>query len=155
MSATTRRVVTGVDDDGTSHVVEDGPAPVEGGFVQLWETDGPLQQPLPDGPLADSIEPAPGGTWWRLVSIPPVEKLKAGLASWNTPGIDRDGFHTTATVDYITVLDGDVTLVLDRDHVDLHPGDCVIQRGTRHAWHNFGDRPVHMMSVMLSARAPG
>jgi len=45
--------------------------------------------------------------------------------------------------------------VLDRDQVDLHPGDCVIQRGTRHAWHNFGDRPVHMMSVMLSARAPG
>lgn len=82
MSATTRRVVTGVDDDGTSHVVEDGPAPVEGGNVSLWETDGPLQQPLPDGPLADSI-------------------------------------------------------------------------GTRHAWHNFGDRPVHMMSVMLSARAPG
>jgi quercetin dioxygenase-like cupin family protein len=155
MGTTTRRVVTGVDADGKSQVVEDGPAPVEGGTVELWATDGPLVEPLPDGPLAVSIEPPPGGTWWRLVSIPPVEQLKAGLASWDIPGIDRDGFHTTATVDYITVLDGDVTLVLDRDHIDLHAGDCVIQHGSRHAWHNHGDRPVHMMAVMLSARAPG
>ena len=66
--------------------------------------------------------------------------------------MDPDGFHTTASVDYVVVLDGDVTLQLDRGSVDLHTGDCVIQRATRHAWHNRTDRPTRMMVVMVSSR---
>jgi mannose-6-phosphate isomerase-like protein (cupin superfamily) len=154
MGATARRVVTGVDDEGRSCVVSDGPAPVAGGFVELWATDGPVEQPLPPGALAEAIEPPPGGTWWRLFTIPPVAEMRERLAGATVPGIDRDGFHTTATVDYVTVLEGEVTLVLDRAQIALRAGDCVIQRGTRHAWRNHGDVPVRMMAMMLSARAP-
>jgi mannose-6-phosphate isomerase-like protein (cupin superfamily) len=52
------------------------------------------------------------------------------------------------------VLEGDITLELDTGEVDLHPGDCVVQRGTRHAWRNRADQPVRMVAVMLS-RYPG
>lgn len=153
MGATTRRVVTGVDGEGRSFVVSDGPAPFEGGFVQLWATDGPLEEPLPAGELAEALEPPPGGTWWRLFTIPPAGEMDARLAQSSVPGIDRDGFHTTATVDYVSVLDGDVTLVLERGSVDLHRGDCVVQRGTRHAWRNRSEHPARMMAIMVSARA--
>jgi len=36
--------------------------------------------------------------------------------------------------------------------VQLKPGDCIVQRGTRHAWRNRSDGPVKMMAVMVSAR---
>ena len=152
MVAATRRVVTGIDGDGRSYVVSDGPAPLEGGFAQLWSTDGPLHEPLPAGPLAEALEPSPGGSWWRTFAIPPDAQMRERLAGSGMAGIDREGFHTTATVDYVAVLEGDVTLVLDTDAVELHAGDCVVQRGTRHAWHNHGERPARMMAVMLSAR---
>jgi mannose-6-phosphate isomerase-like protein (cupin superfamily) len=149
---TVRRVVTGIDDEGRSYVARDDPAPFMGGFFELWATDGPVPEPMPAGPVVTGLEPPPGGTWWRVFSIPPESQLKERIAAGALPGMDPDGFHTTASVDYVVVLDGDVTLQLDRGSVDLHTGDCVIQRATRHAWHNRTDRPTRMMVVMVSSR---
>jgi uncharacterized cupin superfamily protein len=67
-------------------------------------------------------------------------------------GIQADGFHTTQTVDYVMVLEGEIALELDTGEVTLRPGDCVVQRGTRHAWRNRSGKPVKMMAVMLSTR---
>ncbi len=47
----------------------------------------------------------------------------------------------TQTVDLCLVLDGEVTLVLDKEEVHLKAGDTVVQRGTNHAWSNHSDRP--------------
>jgi mannose-6-phosphate isomerase-like protein (cupin superfamily) len=146
-----RRIVTGIDDDGRSYIESDEPAPFEGGFFRLWATDGPVPEPLPSGPLATGLEPPPGGTWWRMFSIPPESEIRERLAAAAVPGMDSDGFHTTASVDYVFVVDGDVTLQLDRGSVDLHTGDCLIQRATRHAWHNRTDRPAKMLVVMVSS----
>ena len=33
--------------------------------------------------------------------------------------------------------------------VVLHPGDCVVQRATNHAWHNYNDTPVRLLAVLL------
>ncbi|MDE5082914.1 MAG: hypothetical protein O4859_17300 [Trichodesmium sp. St18_bin1] len=46
--------------------------------------------------------------------------------------------HKTKTIDYIILLKGDVTLLLDDDQVQLKPFDVVVQRGTNHAWVNNG-----------------
>jgi hypothetical protein len=43
-----------------------------------------------------------------------------------------------------------VSLQLDDGEVALCAGDCVVQRGTRHAWRNRSGRPVRMAAVMLS-----
>ncbi|MBV8949515.1 MAG: cupin domain-containing protein [Actinobacteria bacterium] len=145
-----RRVVTGIDDEGKSYIARDEPAPFAGGFFELWSTDGPVPEPLPQGDLVTGLEPPPGGTWWRVFSLPPEAEMKGRLAG-AVPGIDPDGFHTTASVDYVLVLDGDITLKLDRGSVDLHTGDCVVQRATRHAWANQSDRPTRMMVVMVSS----
>jgi hypothetical protein len=45
------------------------------------------------------------------------------------PGIDENGFHTTRTIDFDDVIDGEPIVVLDEGPVQLHKGDCVIQRG--------------------------
>jgi len=47
----------------------------------------------------------------------------------------------TRTLDFCLVLEGEITLVLDTDEVDLKAGDTVVQRGTNHAWSNRSNRP--------------
>jgi quercetin dioxygenase-like cupin family protein len=61
------------------------------------------------------------------------------------------GMHRTATVDYIVLLTGRVTLLLDDDEIDLEPFDVVVQRGTNHAWVNRGNIPALLLTVMIDA----
>ncbi len=48
--------------------------------------------------------------------------------------------HRTQTVDYGIVLEGELTLVVDRGETTIRAGDIVIQRGTNHAWENRSDK---------------
>jgi quercetin dioxygenase-like cupin family protein len=59
--------------------------------------------------------------------------------------------HKTATIDYVVLLSGKVTLLLDEDERDLEPFDVVVQRGTNHAWINRGKTPALLMAVMIDA----
>jgi uncharacterized cupin superfamily protein len=81
--------------------------------------------------------------------------MRESMARSTIEGIESDGFHTTQTIDYVMVLEGEIALELDDGEVQLKPGDCVVQRGTRHAWRNRSDGPVKMMAVMVSTRDAG
>lgn len=59
--------------------------------------------------------------------------------------------HTTPTIDYGIVLSGSICLELDEGEVELNAGDVVVQRGTRHAWHNRGDAPCTVAFVLISS----
>jgi Uncharacterized conserved protein, contains double-stranded beta-helix domain len=59
--------------------------------------------------------------------------------------------HKTKTIDYIILLDGDVTLLLDEDEVRLKPFNVVVQRGTNHAWVNNGDKPALLIAVLIDS----
>lgn len=146
-----RRVVTGTDESGRSYVLSDGAPGSVAGFAELWQSAG--GDPLAGAPGADgppvSLEPAPGGSSWRVFDLPPDEVVAAYLASQNVPEVEASGFHRTDTLDYVMILDGAVTLELDRGAVTLGPGDCVVQRATRHAWRNRSGRPVKMAVVMI------
>jgi quercetin dioxygenase-like cupin family protein len=61
--------------------------------------------------------------------------------------------HRTGTVDYIIVLEGEVTLLLDEDEVDLKPFDVVIQRGTNHAWISKDGQRALLAAVLVDAEA--
>ena len=98
-----------------------------------------------------SLALPPGGSVFRIVSLPPDAVMRAALAASSVPGMHTDGFHRTDTVDYVFILDGDVTLELDDESVVLHPGDCVVQRNTNHAWRNHGDGPIRLLAVMVAA----
>jgi quercetin dioxygenase-like cupin family protein len=43
--------------------------------------------------------------------------------------------HATPTVDYVTVVEGELELVVrGAEPVRLRAGDCVLQRGAMHSW---------------------
>ena len=60
--------------------------------------------------------------------------------------------HTTSSIDYVVVLKGRVTLLLDADEVELSPFEVVVQRGTNHYWLNYGAEPAFLLGVLLDAR---
>jgi quercetin dioxygenase-like cupin family protein len=59
--------------------------------------------------------------------------------------------HQTKTIDYIILLEGDVTLLLDEDEVQLKPFNVVVQRGTNHAWVNNGTEPALLIAVLIDS----
>ena len=154
-----RRVVTGIDDDGRSVFFSDGPAFGGDQWAEVWLTDPALGidavvDPR-DGPMA--LEPPRGGAAWRIFEVPPDDVMRAQISSavGVIEGMEADGFHTTRTIDFVLVLRGEISLELDDGEVLLGPGDCVVQRATRHAWRNRSGNPVRMMAVMLSTQEPG
>jgi quercetin dioxygenase-like cupin family protein len=61
--------------------------------------------------------------------------------------------HTTPTVDYILLLSGRISLLLDEgEPIELQPLDAVVQRRTNHFWVNTGREPALLMCVMVGDR---
>lgn len=177
-SALPRRVVTGIR-DGKSVILSDGSAPnthrhlATPGLMSavLWTTAAVPQLPLSEhepAPAGVPVLPQPGATTLLIVSFPPdavmadprfdpdaagAEYLEhlPGLAETFEP--QRPGMHTTDSIDYDIVLDGEIWLELD-DGVQtrLSAGDIAVQCGTRHAWRNKSDRSTTMAFVLIGAR---
>jgi quercetin dioxygenase-like cupin family protein len=138
-----RRVVVGPGADGRSAIVADGRARVsvamgdDAGIVDLWHTCGPLTAVVQGGdgrPDAWDLEPG-DSIAWRFVQLSPSPAAH---------------MHRTQTIDLDVVLDGELELVLPgQPLVRLRPGDCIVQRGTVHAWRNTGDRPAQLLALMI------
>jgi len=62
------------------------------------------------------------------------------------------GMHRTHTLDYCVVLSGEIYAVLDEGEVVLRAGDCLVQRGTRHAWSNRSEEPCVVAFVLVAAK---
>ena len=60
--------------------------------------------------------------------------------------------HRTPTIDYVVLLSGKLTLMLDEGEVEIGPGDVVVQRGTAHSWINRGEEPARTLSITINAR---
>jgi quercetin dioxygenase-like cupin family protein len=146
---TSRRIVTGVDRAGRSNVVTDGPAPTSW-CTELWATSADQPLGLDPAEIKPTLMPPTKGTRWRVVDIPPDSTVRQAARPSAVEGVREDGWHTTDTVDYVFILEGDITLELDDAKVELHPGDCVVQRATNHRWRNHGTRPARMVAVMIS-----
>jgi mannose-6-phosphate isomerase-like protein (cupin superfamily) len=167
-----RRVVTTRGADGRSRVLLDVPGRQFGTLHELWMTDGddaPLSQDPDDAVLRPfRISPTPGGSVFRFVAIEP-ESQSHGLtdearraqvrAAFAAVGSEdalvetsrHPAMHQTPTIDYIIVLAGRLSMLLDEGEVELGPHDVVVQRGTNHAWVNRGDTPALLAAVLISA----
>ncbi|MBR0706243.1 cupin domain-containing protein [Bradyrhizobium liaoningense] len=175
-----RRVVTAKNTAGKSVVVSDGPSPRETIFTHtpgfaaapIWMNAAMPSLSAGHDPMSvpgTSLLPGPGGTTFIVVTFPPdsvmmspdFDPAKAGAEHLSaTPGIaetfepDHPGMHTTPTVDYAVVLDGEIWLELDDGAtVHLKQRDTVVQQGARHGWRNKGDRPATLAFVLVGAAA--
>jgi Cupin domain len=169
-----RRVVTGHDAKGRSVISSDGPSPhiltlpgrPDFALTNLWVTDtSPVSN---DGTADDAarpvvLEPPAGGSIFRVVEFPP-EKAPGGFdrkAAFAAMGADHamdpdasrhPGMHKTATVDYAIVLSGEIWALMDEGETLLKAGDCLVQRGTNHAWSNRSDQPCLVAFILINAR---
>jgi mannose-6-phosphate isomerase-like protein (cupin superfamily) len=163
---TVRRIVTGVNDQGRSIIVSDGPAlnitRLSGaalGAHVLWATGEAA---------AEGEEPAPpghsfgfhsnGGSILRVVDFPPDEEYEIDtLTKFLDENDVRDKakprhfwFHKTESLDYAIVLEGEIHALLDDDETVMKAGDILIQRATNHSWSNRSDKTCRMAFVLLS-----
>jgi mannose-6-phosphate isomerase-like protein (cupin superfamily) len=175
-----RRVVTGHDDTGNAIVVSDTPPPLEqlvggpGGptFIEIWNTrqtpaliDRQAEEPTE---AALVLAPPKGGTRLRVIEFPPegdavrnltesqaaekFSEMGGAEAARSQAGAPHPLMHRTQTVDYGIVLEGEITLVLDKGETTIRAGDIVIQRGTNHAWANRSGKNCRMAFVLIDGQ---
>ena len=169
-----RRIVTGHNSDGKSVIKIDGPPTRSigedvGGLFEIWNTDGGLIDTTDSIDRADTdivLSPPENGSKFRYFQINPTPEgvpmemmqeiaadafEKIGAAHHRIDTSKHPAMHKTDTIDYIILLEGDVTLILDEEEVRLKPHDVVVQRGTNHAWVNNGDEPALLIAVLIDS----
>lgn len=176
-----RRIVTG-HSGGKAVVVSDGAPPKTyvssaspgSASALLWATTSPVTVPHERGePISgdSTYIPPVGETRLMVISLAPDsaamspdfdpmafgQELMEHMPDLATAfELDSPGMHTTDTVDYSIVLEGEVWLeVDDGEQVRVKQGDVVVQNGTRHAWRNKTDKPARLAVVMAGAQRNG
>lgn len=61
--------------------------------------------------------------------------------------------HVTESLDVVTVVSGELHMVLETGEVLLNQGDCVVMKGGSHSWSNKTDTPAVLCSVIMSSVA--
>jgi hypothetical protein len=175
-----RRVVTGHDQERRAVILSDAPptrvqqigGPGGPTFFEVWNTrEIPVLIDRQSGEPEESglvLAPPKSGTRIRVIDFPPegdvIRKLTATeaaekfaemgdtKASQSGTGAPHPLMHRTQTLDYGIVLEGELTLVLDRGETTVRAGDIIIQRGTNHAWANRSDKNCRVAFVLIDGQ---
>ncbi|MCB2074701.1 MAG: cupin domain-containing protein [Novosphingobium sp.] len=139
-----RRIVTGLDDSGRSSVVIDGPIPVLADIsaALAWRCDIPAD----NSGSEDTVAP---------YAIEMLHSGQANFAICTFPAGSPEIMHATDTIDYLVIISGRVTLVLEKGEADLGPGDFIVDRGVMHGWRNPHDEDCIAAVVNLPAHPVG
>jgi mannose-6-phosphate isomerase-like protein (cupin superfamily) len=175
LQARARRVVTGFDESGRSTIVSDDGATARldrpGGatVTEIWRADE-LPAHVGDlGPLTAAVVLAPpaAGLAVRVCTFPPDSAIDAetyasyagsiaqsygdDAASSKADGIPIPGMHCTETVDVVTVISGELHMVMENGETVLRAGDSLVQRRTPHAWSNRTGGTTTVVAIMMGA----
>ena len=178
-----RRVVSGQDAAGKARVVSDQvieAASVDGAteLALIWGADELPSFPLSgEQPHCPIYFPTLGGFRFVIFTVPPEGEADAaqarltpqtraeGLARlekhlggglFDAMEEDHPGMHTTDTIDFEVILEGEVWLELDDgEEVHLKTGDTFVQNGTRHRWFNRGTVPAKIAVVLIGGHPRG
>src|SRR4029079_10641229 len=172
-------IITVDGEDGKSVAIADGPSPdvrtdsASPGYTatRVWvrdKTPAPIKGVLETLDTPHTIEPPPGGSVCRIVTFPPDDSFIKRVSARDVQGFfdamgspgastySKDAPHPymqkTRTLDFCLVLEGEITLVLDTEEVQLRAGDTVVQRGANHAWSNRSGKPCVIAFSSHAAR---
>lgn len=168
-----RRIITGHNAQGRSNItfagdatnVLDSPAWPGSRVTELWVTEEiPVDNTGETDRGARPIrhDPGPGGTIFRVVEIPPESKTTidtaaafAEIGSTRVPTAEdsarHPSMHATDSVDYLVVISGEMHMLMEEGEILLTAGDCIVQRGTKHAWVNRSNAPCVMAAILVDA----
>ncbi|MBS0654452.1 MAG: cupin domain-containing protein [Verrucomicrobia bacterium] len=167
-----RRVVIAQDTDNQSTIVEDSNAKdidhfitgvQEAASINIWATSktAPALEDTGDPTLSGiPFLPSKNGTILRICDIPPdsryIHRLDEILL--NNQKISAEQklmkhplMHKVDCLIYAVVLEGEVTLILDKDQTKLKSGDVIVDCGSNHAWSNHTDHVCRILFVLLDA----
>ncbi len=147
-----RRIVTGHDEAGKSIVMIDAPCTYHGADGDSWRVQDIWRSAVVPAPI-DGIESDPvagpvdfeiptTGVSVRITDIPP------------TPPGAQPFMHRTNSIDYLHVLEGEITMLIDdlETKVVMRKGDTMVQRATDHAWVNHSDKHCRLFICMVAGR---
>jgi len=147
--APTHRIVTGHTPDGQSIALFNdrlATKPIGDRNVlrsQVWLTN---ESPADNSQSDDTKDGSPD----RLGIVP---THGSSLSTLEFPPNTRLPLHRTSSIDYIILISGEITVILD-DGVELtikEPGSIIVQRGTFHGWVNKGTEWARYIAVVLNA----
>lgn len=174
-----RRVVTGQAPDGRSVILDDGPAPAiewpgwpGRGVTFIWsETATPVSNAElvpPERRAQMGVIPTGSGVSFIVMHIPPeseLESLPPQTREQATVPVARTfpgayeldtqkGYfmHGTDSMDWLILLSGELTVVVDGDERTLKPFDTVVQGGCNHGWINRGTVPAVIAAAVIGAQ---
>lgn len=141
-----RRVITGLDEQGRSAVIIDGPVRDlgGGGGRMVWRTetlpaDNAHGGDCPGGPFSFDLMHS-GGSMFMVMDFAPGQP---------------EFWHATDTLEYVVMLSGEVVFQTETGDVTLRAGDCLVDRGIVHSWRNDSGAPARAAIVILPAQPVG
>jgi len=145
-----RRIIVGLEPQGRSAVVADAEdmaqtEPLTGFVVQeIWSQDRVPGAVADDGLRTGDIdiEPPGAGALVRVLTVAPL----ASAADWTANLHDDDNRHV------LTLVSGDIDLVLEDGEVTLHAGDSVVMSGHVHDWRNTSGTPAVLVYTSFPLR---
>jgi quercetin dioxygenase-like cupin family protein len=131
-----RRVVAGLDAQGRSCILIDGPA-----RTVIWSAK--------DLPADNSGTGDAGGGRFRF----PTRGAEFVFSDFPPGG--GSIMHATDTLDFLVVLSGEVTFITETGETQLRAGDVLVDRGIMHGWRNDSDQPCRIVNVLCPAHPVG
>jgi quercetin dioxygenase-like cupin family protein len=144
---TYRRVVTALGEDGRSRFLIDAPMDdargMNGRSHVIWRTpsvpaDNSGREDI-DASHMKVSELSEGGSLFMIHTFPPDH------------GSTKPFWHATNSIDYITMLAGEVVFVTETSETTLRADDVLVDRGVLHAWRNDSDSDAVAAIVTVPA----
>lgn len=148
MSAhSSRRVVTGLDGEGKSCILIDGPVARLGPTTGLaWFTEA---VPADNSGHTDSA-----GQPFSMAML--QDGGTTFLVAEHAAGAGREPYwHAIDAIAYVVVLKGEMVLALETGEVRVKTGDCIVNRGVIHDWRNDAPEAAVIAVVTIPAHPVG
>jgi oxalate decarboxylase/phosphoglucose isomerase-like protein (cupin superfamily) len=120
----------------------------------MHDTDGldgrVITPPPPDGLVVRVSTFPPDSEWDRSQGYSDAQGSLPGSVAAEVGGIP--GLHETDSFDILTVISGEMYLIVETGETLLRQGDTLVMRGGKHAWSNRTDETVTVVTVMIAAQ---
>lgn len=148
-----KRVVTAINDDGRSYVAST--EELDSAATMLIWSYRPEEVASVLAEMPENVPTFKGDGAGRILGWSHAVFAPRSVTAYDGgPGSDEGGFHTTRSVDFVVILQGQITLALDEGTALLQAGDLVVQQATRHAWRNESSAPATMLALVYAPADP-
>ena len=86
-----------------------------------------------DRVLENSVNDSDVANFFKIMGSPGASTYKIGSSH---PYMEK-----SESLDFCYIQEGEITLILDKEEVDLNEGDTIVLLGANHSWSNRSDHP--------------